>query len=237
MPATWGHENKVRFRPKLITGMLTAECPAAIAGSIKGKVSLGYLSYVGAGSEIGSCDIGRFCSIAPNVVVAPTEHPVTWLSSHLFAFNNGGPFKGQPEFEDWRRNAAFSGNAGVTNRIGHDVWIGRNVIIRRGVTIGDGAIVAAGAVVSKDVPPYAIVGGIPAKMIRLRFEESIVERLVALRWWDYDLRKSMVPQLDTDNVEAAIESIARLIAENKVTRLDPERIRVSALGTVIEKVE
>ena len=119
--------------------------------------------------------IGRYCSIAPGVYTAPTEHRVETLSTS-FALGGGlHAFGGRPDPQ-------LQGIARPVT-IGHDVWIGARVGILGGVTIGTGAIVAAGAVVTRDVPPYAIVGGIPAKVIRMRFPEKTVERLLASRWW------------------------------------------------------
>ena len=82
--------------------------------------------------------------------------------------------------------------------IGNDVWIGQRVVVKSGCRIGDGAVVGAGAVVTKDVPPYAIVGGVPAKVIRMRFSEDIIERLKEIKWWDYsdDRLKAIGPYMD-----------------------------------------
>lgn len=224
---TWGHDDKLRHFSKSVQGVLLVECPASVGATIKGRVSVGFMSYIGTGgSEFRNCTIGRFCSIAPGVVVAPTEHPVDWLSSHLFAFNNNGPFLAQPDFMRWKRPNVFDRNTTGTTRIGHDVWIGRNVTILRNVTIGDGAIVAAGAVVTKDVPPYAIVGGVPARVIRYRFSEAIIARLQALQWWAYDLARANVPDLDVTNIETALALLEDRVASGSLPRLRPEILRV-----------
>lgn len=121
--------------------------------------------------------IGRYCSIAPGVYTAPMEHPVETLSSSLALGGGLHSFGGRPDPQ-------LQGvNRPVT--IGHDVWIGARAGILGGVTIGTGAIVAAGAIVTRDVPPYAIVGGVPAKVIRMRFPEKTVERLLASQWWQW----------------------------------------------------
>lgn len=90
-------------------------------------------------------------------------------------------------------------------RIGNDVWIGDNVIIKNGVKIGDGAVVGLGAVVTKDVPPYAVVAGVPAKIIKYRFSDEIISELLELEWWN--LEEDVIRQIPYDNIEKAIEFI------------------------------
>ncbi len=132
--------------------------------------------------------IGRYCSIALNVVLMGSSHPDSWVSSHPFS-HNPGPIAGVRTYlgdvnaerfilEPFERGDHFV-------HIGHDVWIGDQAMIKRGVRIGHGAIIGARAVVTKDVPPYAIMGGVPAKVIRYRFTEDVIERLLASQWWRY----------------------------------------------------
>lgn len=116
-------------------------------------------------------DVGHFCSIAKEVLfLLRAEHPTHTAST--FPIGNFGI--GMEELQ----------SRGPIH-VGHDVWIGRRAMIMSGVTIGNGAVIAAGAVVTRDVPPYAIVGGVPAKLIRFRFDEATIEALQALRWWDW----------------------------------------------------
>lgn len=145
-------------------------------------------SYIGEDSELTHVRIGRYTCIGPNVMNIVGEHPTkSFVSIHPvffstlkqigFTYVENQKFKEiyyADELERW------------INIIGNDVWIGARVLILNGVTIGDGAIVAAGAVVTKDVPPYAIVGGVPAKIIRYRFDPDDIEFLETLKWWDKD---------------------------------------------------
>jgi len=146
--------------------------------------SIGFGSYMGANCEI-SAKIGRYCSIAENVKVVIGNHPSTvFVSTHPSFFSTkaqaGFSYVDKPLFEEFTY-ADDNGNFVV---IGNDVWIGYGVSIMSGVTIGDGAIVAAGAVVTKDVEPYSIVGGIPAKIIKYRFSKDEIDYLLKIKWWD-----------------------------------------------------
>ncbi|WP_269284161.1 CatB-related O-acetyltransferase [Sinorhizobium psoraleae] len=116
---------------------------------------IGAYTYMGPMGEISGAEIGRFCSIAPRVVIGPFEHPSDWISSHPFQFGRSRKFKFWAEASEFRFNKLPIKPRPV---IGNDVWIGDGAVIMRGITIGNGAIIAAGAVVTKDVPPYAIVG-------------------------------------------------------------------------------
>lgn len=117
--------------------------------------------------------IGRYCSIAPCQVFLGGNHHAEWISQYPFA----------SMYDDPRRVDDAYNNGDVT--IGNDVWIGWGAVIMSGVTVGDGAVIAAHAVVTKDVRPYAIVGGNPAREIRRRFDDATVDRIHAMRWWDW----------------------------------------------------
>lgn len=114
---------------------------------------------------------GKYTSIATHVNLGCSQHPTSVLSTSPWIFGN------VPELLDQETN-----ETPIT--IGNDVWIGTRVMVKDGVTIGDGAIVASGAVVTKDVPPYAIVGGVPAKIIKYRFDEETIKGLLEVQWWN-----------------------------------------------------
>ena len=145
------------------------------------EVELGDYSYVVNDSDIAYTLIGRFTSIAAMTRINPGNHPMQRASQSHFTYRASAYFddaQDEPDFFAWRRAQ------GVT--IGHDVWIGHGAIVLPGRSIGDGAVIAAGAVVTKDVAPYTIVAGVPARPVRERFPPAIAERLQALAWWDWD---------------------------------------------------
>lgn len=196
---------------------VSVEQPASLGTArFHGGCEVGAFTYFNGAAEIFHATIGRYCSIAPDVIIGPGEHPVHLFSTHPFAFGGGGNrFKKCPEYDAIRA----PGGSIIKHRrttIGSDVWIGTRAYISQGVTIGHGSIVAAHAVVTKDVPPYSIVGGVPAKVIRSRFEPAIVDRLLALAWWNASLDRAKVGQLDFANIEATLDRLETLKSEGKL---------------------
>jgi len=137
-------------------------------------------SYIVQDGEVAYARIGKFCSIASHVRINPGNHPMWRASQSHFSYRASAYW---PEEEDEADFFAWRRSHPVT--IGHDVWIGHGVVVLPGRTIGTGAVVGAGAVVTRDVAPYAIVVGNPARPVRRRFEPAIAERLIALAWWDW----------------------------------------------------
>ncbi|MFN3671047.1 MAG: chloramphenicol acetyltransferase [Bosea sp. (in: a-proteobacteria)] len=164
--------------------------------------SLGDYSYVVNDSNIIYTTIGKFCSIAAHTRINPGNHPMQRASQSHFTYRASAYFddaEDDADFFAWRRSTPVA--------IGHDVWIGHGAIILPGRSIGTGAVVAGGAVVTKDVAPYSIVAGNPAKPIRPRFPQEIAERLMALAWWDWEherLREAL-PHFRTLSVEAFLD--------------------------------
>lgn len=138
--------------------------------------SIGRYSYIGYDSEVHNCEIGAFCSIANNFVAGGAMHPLDWVSTSPVFYRVGGGtgvHLGNLEIEKVKRTI-----------IGNDVWIGTRVIVMQGLTIGNGAVIGAGSVVTKDVPPYAIVVGAPAKIIKYRFDDETINKLQRIKWWN-----------------------------------------------------
>lgn len=142
---------------------------------INGGVVLGDYSYVNMGAILFSGSIGRFCSIAHYSQIGAEQHPARHISTSPSIYGRGNVVGADIVVDEFPCPPA----------IGSDVWIGSSAIVLQGVTIGHGAIVAAGAVVTKDVPPFAIVGGVPATQIGHRFPDNVVSQLLEMAWWDW----------------------------------------------------
>ena len=164
--------------------------------------ALGDYSYVERHAEVIYASIGKFCAIASNVRVNALEHPIERVSQHKITYRPNEYFldaKLDQDFRDKRRSQVVE--------IGHDVWVGHGAVIIPGIRIGHGAVIAASAVVTRDVAPYAIVAGVPAKFLRWRFEDKISERIIALGWWhwDHDKLAASVADMRVLSIEAFLE--------------------------------
>lgn len=144
------------------------------------ETTLGDYSYIMNDCEVAHTRIGKFVSIASHVRINPGNHPLWRPSLHHFSYRSasyGFDAEDDADFFQWRRDHGVS--------IGHDVWIGHGAILLPGVTIGNGAVVGAGAVVTKDVAPYTLVAGVPAKVLRRRVGERVEQWLMEIAWWDW----------------------------------------------------
>lgn len=141
-------------------------------------VVVGRYSAVGVSSKVMNARIGNFTVIARNCDIGLGPHPTNYLTCHSIFYKNKTWYLNK----DWTQKIDFLEKRII--QIGNDVWIGAKVTVMDGVAIGDGAIIAAGAVVTKDVPPFAIVGGVPAKVIKYRFSDDIIDYLLGVKWWN-----------------------------------------------------
>lgn len=151
---------------------------------------MGLGSYIANNSVIRSTKIGRFCAIGDNVRTCLGRHPTNdFVSIHPVFFSTqkqgGFTFVNKKMFEEHKY---VDEKKKYVCEIGNDVWIGNNVLIMDGITIEDGVIIAAGSIVTKDVEPYSIVGGIPSRIIRYRFNEEQIKLLLKFKWWEKDLQ-------------------------------------------------
>ena len=142
--------------------------------------TVGRYSYVAGNAQVRDCEMGAFCSLGPEILIGLGIHPLQYVSTY--------PGFYAPDLVSCRTNFVHAKKIPLVEHapiiIGSDVWIGARAIVRDGVNIGHGAVIGAGALVTKDVAPYSIVGGVPARLIRMRFSDDIVARLLELRWWD-----------------------------------------------------
>lgn len=164
--------------------------------------SIADYSYMGNGSWAMHCDIGKFCSIANEVFIGMANHSLGFLSTSSIFTERNNAIK-----QRWAKDDICSPYA--RTMIGNDVWIGSRVLIKSGVKIGNGAAIGAGAVVTKDVPPYAIVGGVPARLIRYRFSSDLIEKLENIKWWNMD-KDSLINHIDLFQEAVSQDIVNRL---------------------------
>lgn len=181
------------FRNRYLKRKVSENSPI-MQNQIDINVDIGKHTYVCPGTRIfQNTSIGKFCSIATDVTIGASAHPTDFLSTHPFQYCS--LYLGNEEkytFETFPKTV-----------IGNDVWIGCHAIIKCGVKIGDGAIIGSGAVITKDIPPYAIVVGVPGKILRYRFNEEIRKKLQGLQWWNFPEDK--IKNLPFADVKKCIE--------------------------------
>lgn len=164
---------------------------------VQNEVEIGFRSYANDTMIRSHTTIGRYCCIGRRCTINAAVHPTEWLSHHPITYDSGV------------NPTALAFDTARPLTIGNDVWIGDNVVIMGGITIGDGAVIAAGAVVTKNVAPYAIQGGVPAKSLKQRFPDVIKEALLDLRWWNYE--ETLLHGLPYDDVAASVDLLQERI--------------------------
>lgn len=166
--------------------------------------NVGKYTYVANNLMIASphTSIGNFCSIGPNVTLGHGEHPLNFLTTSPYLYFDALGFKTNqtPNHNEYWKLQPIT--------IGNDVWIGEGVFIKNGVRVGDGAVLGAKSVITKDVPPYAIVVGTPAKVLRYRFDEPTRKELLRLKWWE--LEDDIIRQIPYDNIHQTLEFLRRV---------------------------
>ncbi|MFF5996760.1 DapH/DapD/GlmU-related protein [Lysinibacillus sp. KU-BSD001] len=165
---------------------------------------IGDYTYTMENVTINYTEIGKFCSIASHVCINPVNHPMDRVTQHHMTYRRVSYDFAKTDDQEvfqWRRSHRV--------KIGHDVWIGHGAIIMKDVTIGDGAVIASGAVVTKDVEPYTIVGGVPAKKIKDRFPKEIAEKLQQIAWWDWSREQLEERFEELNNLHRFLETYAQ----------------------------
>jgi acetyltransferase-like isoleucine patch superfamily enzyme len=198
---------------------LFVEPPTRFLGPVvlRADTRIGAFTELGREVEIQAATLGRYCEIGPGSLLGATGHPTSWLSVSAFQYKKTTwgwhPSASEAEVVDPEAGGrqSFRSVAGDLATIGNDVWLGANVVVLRGVTIGDGAIVAANAVVTKDVPPYTICGGIPAKVLRPRVADDLRDELLALQWWRFS--PNQLSGIPYDDPAAAAAQLAGRVGD------------------------
>ena len=157
--------------------------------------------------------IGAYCAFGARTSINPFNHPIDWLSIHDFQYHPLS-YSWAPEYKNFQRLERTPDMIEPVS-IGSDVWTGHNVNIMAGVNVGHGAVIGAGSVVTRDVPPYAIMAGVPAKLKRYRFSEKTIERLLRVQWWDMEL--SQLSGLPFRNIEQCLTQIEEIKARDSGT--------------------
>lgn len=219
-----------------IDGGLTYERPAFVHGPRRMRdCVLGAFTLINGGgtTSMYRCHLGRYAQIGEAAILGPPEHPQDWFSNHPFAFTRERYLPrmyGMPEFErlapDGSEAVDYVQTVPSETYIGHEAYIGAGAFVKRGVTIADGAVVGARSVVTRDVPPYAIAVGSPARVTGMRFSESVVARLLALQWWHYDL----APYKHAVNFRCVEETLAffeQRLRAGELESLQPETYHVA----------
>lgn len=193
------------------------EPPTRISNTGFHASGLGAFSYTTDG-HVYATRIGRYCSIARAINIGQTDHPMDWLSTSpvqfrsAFKFATGAKFEHKAEYDadaplpELERKAHLATRRVTT--VGNDVWIGHGAIVIGGVDVGDGAVIAAGAVVTRDVEPYSVVAGVPARVMRRRFPDDIVERLLASAWWEY--APWQMRHIDFSDIGASLDAVEEM---------------------------
>ncbi len=205
-PATY--HDVIRLNPgaRIIKSRLLGPVFLNRLSQIGPDVVFGKYSGMNENCYVARATVGAYCAIGARTAINPFNHPVDWLSINEFQYHPNS-FDWVAEYRELQRlDRTPDMFKHVT--IGNDVWTGHNVNVMAGVSVGDGAIIGAGSVVTKDVPAFAIVAGVPARVVRMRFSDAVIERLQRVKWWDLELSElSGLPFRDVERCLGRIEEI------------------------------
>jgi len=180
--------------------------------------SIGSFSYTNSNLGYG-IKVGRYCSIGPNLQVMGADHYLDWISTSPQFYQAGFHSASYDVSDDARKRRQIF--------IGNDVWIGSNVTLPKVVKIGDGAVIASNAVVTKDVPPFSVVGGVPAVVKKKRFSDELSSKISSLKWWNYNIKD--LPRGCADEPFLFLENLETLITKRKINEWKPEVFKLSSI--------
>lgn len=186
----------VAIKNSIIDKTSKVESGSSVVNSMIGKYS-----FCGYDCEIVNCEIGRFCSIASNVIIGGAMHPMDWVSTSPVFYAGRDSVK--------KKFQTFQRPSDLRTIIKNDVWIGHNVLIKQGVTIGNGAVIGMGSVVTKNIPDYEIWGGNPAKFIKKRFSEDVINHFLAYEWWNKSDEEISEISVNFNQFEVTINRLKR----------------------------
>lgn len=189
----WSHQHNIHYNQNILPS-----CHVGTGTIIGSNVKIGHHTFINHNAAVYSGIIGSFCSIGPNVIIGPEEHPTHFVSTHPMFYHP--EWVSQEDRWDQPRDIPV---------IGNDVWVGCNVAILRGAVIEDGAIIGAGSVVRDRIPAYSIAVGLPAKVVRNRFDEEIVRCIKLSKWWELDEESLVTIRSLFSNHEKFVDHFAR----------------------------
>lgn len=204
MPKNLSEEPLVHDGARVVNSTLGRYTEAG-PGTVLLNSELGDYSYTTRFCDLANTTVGKFSNIASFVRIGPTDHPLDRASLHHFMYRSADYWSDAEDDAEF-----FSLRESRRTRVGHDTWIGHGAIVKPDIAVGDGAVVAAGAVVTRDVDPYTIVAGCPARPLRRRQPPEIADRLMTLAWWDWS----------HDRLRAALEDFRALTAEEFLERYE-----------------
>ncbi len=215
------------------------ERPAMIHGHRLKACSMGAFGFYNAAGLASAyrTHFGRYSQVGESTIVGPPEHPMDMFSTHPFAFSRPSHMPKMYQMPDFARlspgedaGPSWADNDTATDTyVGHEAYIGAGSFVRRGVTIGVGAVIGARSVVTRDVPPYAIVAGSPARVLRYRYPDAMIERFLKLAWWDYDLAP-IKRDVNWADVERTLDFLEQRVADGALAKLMPDTYVVSSVG-------
>jgi len=223
-----------------VSGTLEYESPINISGNnqFNGNCSVGAFTYINPFGVFTGTQLGRYCSVGEWVIAGLGQHNTSYFSTHPFVYDPNGASSGLFGFEQYQN---ILGNTPITAQrksrsllsssivIGNDVWIGTRAIIMGGVRIGHGSVIAAGSIVTRDVDPYCIVGGVPAKPIRQRFDPGTVKKLLELEWWNYDMSQ-VSNRVDYGDPDQVIEFMNDALKQGQLRKFSTSKMRIEKTG-------